>query len=135
MHLIENKYETAGLLKLPPHARDIAEHLLTITPLHELLLIWQDGTPNKDLLHRHHVPESLWEEIINATLLAKTTYFLPNPNFTKEELLYLMKAACSSIKLPLNAYSVKEVIEMSQEGYPVFNSWLTSFAKQLKQKV
>ena len=135
MHLIENKYETAGLLKLPPHARDIAEHLLTITPLHELLLIWKDGTPNKDLLHQHHVPESFWGEILNATLLAKTTYFLPNPNFTKEELLYLMKAACSSIKRPLNTYSVKEVIEMSQEDYPVFSSWLTNFAKQLKQKV
>ena len=93
------------------------------------------GTPDKDLLHRHHVPESFWEEILNATLLAKATYFLTNPNFTKEELLYLMKAACSSIKLPLNAYSVKEVIEMSQEDYPIFSDWLTHFAKQLKQKV
>ncbi|BCN92324.1 hypothetical protein THMIRHAM_01090 [Thiomicrorhabdus immobilis] len=134
MHLIENKYETAGLLKLPPHARDIAEHLLTLTPLNELLLMWQADEPNQDLLHEHRVPEKLWPEIINATLLAKTTYFLPNPNFTKEELLYLMKAACSSIGLPLNLYSVKEVIEMSREEYPIFSEWLKTFANLLKQK-
>ncbi|WP_029406507.1 hypothetical protein [Thiomicrorhabdus sp. Milos-T2] len=134
MHLLENKYETAGLLKLPPHARDIAEHLLTLTPLNQLLLMQQANDPDTALLNEHHVPITLWPDILNATLLAKTTYFLPNPNFNKEELLYLMKAACSSIGLPLNVYSVKEVIEMSAEEYPVFSEWLNTFAKQLKKK-
>ncbi|WP_040727017.1 hypothetical protein [Thiomicrorhabdus sp. Kp2] len=134
MHLIENKYETAGLLKLPPHARDIGEYLLTIIPLNELLILWQAKQPNRELLHFYKVPEVYWDEIIDATLLAKTTYFLPNDNFTKEELLYLMKAACESIHLPLNAYSVKEVIKMSQDEYPIFSEWLTLFARQLKAK-
>ena len=134
MHLIENKYETAGLLNLPPHARDIAEHLLTVTPLSDLLVLWQAKEPNRELLRLHKVPESFWNEILDATLLAKTTYFLPNEKFTKEEITYLMKAACESIQLPLNAYSVKDVIKMSKEDYPVFNEWLITFAKQLKEK-
>jgi len=132
MHLIENKYETAGLQNLPPHARDVADQLLTVTPLSELLTIWQDNTPNSELLQEHKAPEQLWPDIVNAALLAKVTYFLPNENFTKEELLYLMKAGCASIKLPLNVYSIKEVVEMSENDYPVFSQWLTDFAKHLK---
>ncbi len=132
MQLIENKYESAGLLKLPPHARDVAEHLLTVTPLDQLLTLRQAENPDEALLRDFNAPARLWNDILDATLLAKTTYFLSNPNFTKEELLYLMKIACSSIKRPLNIYSVKEVIEMSKEDYPVFAEWLTQFAKQLK---
>ncbi|MDX1353214.1 MAG: hypothetical protein R3254_09390 [Thiomicrorhabdus sp.] len=134
MHLIENKYETASLLKLPPHARDVGEYLLTITPLNKLLHLWQEKQPDLELLHFYKVPESYWNEILDATLLAKTTYFLPNDKFTKEELLYLMKAACESIHLPLSSYSVKEVIEMSEEEYPVFSEWLRLFANLLKEK-
>ena len=134
MHLIENKYETAGLLKLPPHARDVGEHLLTITPFNELLSLWQAKQPDKELLHLYKVPEAYWNEILDATLLAKTTYFLPNDHFTKEELLYLMKAACESIHLPLSLYSVKEVIKMCEDEYPVLSEWLTLFAERLRAK-
>ncbi|HHT00209.1 MAG TPA: hypothetical protein ENK73_05060 [Thiomicrospira sp.] len=118
MHLIENKYETAALLKLPPNARHIAEHLLSITPLSELLIMVQDGTPDQNLLKEYNAPKSLWDDVLKATLLAKTTYFLPNEKFTKEEFLYLIKSACLSVDLPLNIYSIKEVIEMSQQEYP-----------------
>ncbi|WP_321325257.1 hypothetical protein [Thiomicrorhabdus sp.] len=134
MHLIENKYETAALLKLPPHARDIAEQLLTKTPLNELLILWQEKEPNLNLLAHHKVPVALWGEIIDATLLAKTTYFLPNEKLSKEEILYLIKAACHSINKPLSAYTIKDVIELSQEEYPVLSQWLADFAKLLKQK-
>ena len=133
MNLIENKYETAGLWKLPPHARDVAEELLTVTPLDELLVIWQEQKPDHKLLQRFHAPVTLWPDILNATLLAKTTYFILNPDFTRQELLYLMKIACASVNRPLDTYSIKEVIEMSQEDYPIFVDWLTEFASQLKQ--
>jgi len=134
MHLIENKYETAALLKLPPNARDIAEELLTKTALNELLIMWQSKEPNINLLTHHKVPASLWSEVIDATLLAKTTYFLPNEKLSKEEILYLIKVACHSINKPLNAYTIKDVIELSREEYPVLSQWLTDFAKLLKQK-
>lgn len=132
MHLIENKYETAGLLLLPPHARDVAEELLTTTPLNELLAMQENPEPNNSLLQTYNVPETFWVEILNAAILAKTTYFILNPDFTKEEILYLMKAACRSIDRPLNVYPVREVIEMSREEYPVFSEWLSLFARRLK---
>jgi len=133
MELIENKYETAGLLMLPPHARDVAEHLLTITPLDKLVAMQQTLEPDQKLLKRFKAPESLWKDILNAALLAKATYFFVNPDFSKEELLYLMKAACLGIDKPLNVYSVKEVIEISGEDYPVLTEWLTEMAMQLKK--
>lgn len=134
MHLIENKYETAGLLLLPPHARDIAQHLLTVTPLSELLLMWQNQKPNHELLIRHKVPVEFWEKIIDATLLAKVTYFLPNSTFNRDEVLYLIKAGCLAIKMPLDTYSVKEVIDAKSEDYPVFINWLKQLAKLLQKQ-
>jgi len=134
MHLIENKYENAGLLKLPPNARDVADQLLTTTPLSELLLMLEAQSPNLEQLDQHNVPEALWDDILKATLLAKTTYFLPNEMFSKEEILYLIKAACLSINLPLHIYSIKDVIDMSQEEYPVFTDWLKGFTKDLRDK-
>ena len=134
MHLIENTYETAGLLLLPPHARDIAQHLLTVTPLSELLLMWQNQKPNHELLIRHKVPVEFWEKIIDATLLAKTTYFLPNKTFNRDEVLYLIKAGCLAIKMPLDTYSVKDVIDAKSEDYPIFADWLKQFTKLLQKQ-
>ena len=133
MQLIENKYETALLRQLPPHARDIAEHLLTIKPLHVLLTLWQENTPDIELLNKHHVPIEYWSDILNATILAKTTYFFENSNFSEKEILYLLKVACASAGMPLKAYSLKEIIEMSKHEMPVFHEWLIGFAQLLKQ--
>jgi|ACQI01.1.fsa_nt_gi hypothetical protein len=133
MHLIENKYETAGLLKLPPNARDVAEHLLAVVPLDELLKMQKDSEPDQSLLQRFNAPEALWSQIISATILAKTTYFYINPMFSKDETIYLMKIACNSIERPLSVYSVREVIDMSAEDYPIFTRWLSKLATHLKQ--
>ena len=134
MQLLENKFENAGLLKLPPNARDIAEHLLTITPLDKLLSMQTAGLPDNSLLREHKVSVKHWQDIINAVILAKTTYFVINPSFNKEEILYLMKAACLSINRPLNVYSVKEILEMSRAEYPIFSIWLSELAQLLKRK-
>ncbi len=133
MQLIENKYETALLLQLPPNARDIAEYLLTVKPLGVLLTMWQENIPDVDLLSQHHVASTLWEAILKATILAKITYFFENPNFNEAEILYLLKAACASAGMPLKAYSLGEVIEMSQKEMPIFHQWLVGFARLLKQ--
>lgn len=132
MELLDHNFEKAGLLSLPPHARDVAEHLLEISALDQLISMQQENRADVNLLQSFNAPETLWLEIINAALLAKTTNFVQNPKFSKEELLYLMKVGCSSINRPLNVYSVKEVIEMSSEDYPIFARWLAKLAKQLK---
>ena len=134
MQLLENNFENAAIQQLPPNARDLAEHLLTVTPLEKLLLLQQEETPDNKLLTEFNVPEKHWLETINATLLAKTTYFVINPKFTADEVLYLMKIACLSINRPLSIYSVKDVIEMSHDEYPVFTPWLKELARLLKSK-
>lgn len=132
MQLIENDYENALLLKLPPNARDIAEHFLTFKPLHELLTMWQENTPDLELLTEHRVTNQYWEAILKATLLAKTTYFFENPNFSEDEILYLLKIACASADLPLKAYSLAEVMDLSKDEMPIFHNWLKHFTQLLK---
>lgn len=134
MPLIENIYENAALLKLPPNARDMAEHLLSVTPLSHLLLMLEQNTPDQALLYEHKVPESAWQDSVKAALLAKTTYFLLNEKFNKEELLYLIKTACLSVNRPLNVYSIKEVMDMSRTDYPILVQWLKTYIKALKEK-
>ncbi len=132
MQLIENNYENASLLKLPPNARDIAEHLLTFKPLHELLMMWQENRPDLDLLSEHRVANQHWEGILKAALLAKTTYFFENANFSEDEVLYLLKIACASADLPLKAYTLAEVMDLSKDEMPIFHNWLKRFAQLLK---
>lgn len=134
MQLLENKFEDAGLLALPPNARDVAEHLLTIMPLDKLLIMQDENKPNHQLLQENKVPTKQWQDILNAVILAKTTYFVINPSFSKQEVLFLMKAACLSINRPLNVYSVKEVLEMSRTEYPIFSIWLSELTQLLKRK-
>lgn len=132
MQLIENGYENALLLKLPPNARDIAERFLTFKPLHELLIMWQENRPDLELLNEHRVANQHWEAILKATLLAKTTYFLENANFNEAEILYLLKIACASAGLPLKAYNLTEVMALSKDEMPIFHNWVKRFAQRLK---
>lgn len=134
MHLIENEFEQKLLHELPPHARDIALDLLSTKSLGELLLMLDEGNTDKELLSIKKVPLSLWEPILRATLLAKATYFLPNPELSKEEVLFLIKTACMSAGYPLTDYSLAEIIELSEEGMPVFHRWLLQLTKNLKER-
>ncbi len=132
MELLDHNFEKAALLSLPPHARDVAEHLLEVSALDQLITMQQNNKPDYKLLQSFNAPYKIWLDIVNAALLAKSTNFILNPDFSKEELLYLMKVGCSSINRPLNVYSIKEVVEMSHEDYPIFCNWLTQMVKQLK---
>ncbi|NPA72665.1 MAG: hypothetical protein GXO35_07535 [Gammaproteobacteria bacterium] len=131
--LIEPLPEQGLLQQLPPHARDVAEHLLTVMPLSELLISWQGAVPDHPLLEAHNVPIALWMPILEAALLAKITSFTINEQFSQEEMLYLIKIACASARMPLDAYSLKEVLAVSQAGLPVLYEWLVRFTSLLKQ--
>ena len=132
MQLLENTYEKTLLLQLSPRARDLAEELLNALSLAELLSMWQKNIPDEALLNEHQVPNTEWYAILNATILAKTTYFLANPRFTKAETLYLIKAACASAGFPLTKHALKEVTQLSQPNFPVLHEWLLEFSLLLK---
>lgn len=134
MHLLENRFENAGLMRLAPNARDVAEQLLILQSLESLLTMLQENQADKALLAECHVADTHWPDIVKAALLAKTTYFVINPDFSTEEILFLMKAACISIDRPLEAYTIKEIIKMSQTDYPIFSQWLSDLAQLLKAK-
>jgi len=135
MQLLENRYEKALLLQLPPKARDVAEVLLNTLSLAELLSMWQQNTPDKMLLNEHQVPHKEWYAILNATVLAKSTYFLANAQFTKEEALYLIKAACGSAGLSLTKHSLKEAVQLSLSDFPVLHEWLLEFSLLLNTRI
>lgn len=133
MQLLENRYEKTLLLQLPPKSRDVAETLLNHYSLAELLSMWQKNIPDEALLNEHQAPHEEWYAILNATILAKTTYFLANSHFTKAEILYLIKAACGSAGLSLTKHSLKEAIQLSQSNFPVLHEWLLEFSLLLKR--
>ncbi|QBZ82070.1 hypothetical protein GHNINEIG_00094 [Hydrogenovibrio crunogenus] len=134
MHLIENEFEQKLLHELPPHARDIGLDLVSTRSLGELLVMLDENQVDKELLSVKKVPASLWEPILRAALLAKTTYFLPNSELSQEEILFLIKAACMSSGYPLPEHSLAEIIELTEEDMPVFHRWLLQLTKNLQEK-
>lgn len=132
MHLLETHFERAGLQRLNPNARDIAEQLLGCHSLAQLLLLWQQNKPDIVLLKQHHTDQKQWADIVQATILAKATNFFPNKAFTQAEWLYLIKAGCLGVGKPLSVYSIKDVLDMTEETHPVFNQWLRQFTQHLK---
>ncbi|MDG4813593.1 hypothetical protein P8629_11290 [Hydrogenovibrio sp. 3SP14C1] len=134
MHLIENEFEQKLLHELPPHARDIGVDLLSTRSLGDLLLMLDENQVDKELLSVKKVPSNLWEPILRAALLAKTTYFLPDSELSQEEVLFLIKAACMSAGYPLTDYSLANIIELTEEDMPVFHRWLLQLTKNLKEK-
>lgn len=132
MQSLEYRYEKTLLLKLPPKARDIAEELLKTQSLAELLVMWQTNTVDSKLLVEFQVTSEHSYAILNAAILAKTTYFLANPNFSQKEALYLIKAASASAGLSLKKHDLKEVIQLSRIEFPVLHEWLLDFYPLLK---
>ena len=132
MQSLEDRYEKTLLLKLPPKARDVAEVLLKTKSLADLLSMWQENRIDACLLDEFQVTSEHCYAILNATILAKTTCFLANPNFTQKELLYLIKAASASAGLSLKKHDLKEVIQLSRTEFPVLHEWLLDFSQRLK---
>lgn len=132
MNLLENNFEQKLLLELPPHARDVAHDLLTTESLGGLLSLREKNEPDKARLKSKNVPENLWLSILNAAILAKSTYFLPNPKFSQEEILFLIKAACSSINYPIKQATLMDLIEYTrQQDMETLYQWLKDFSKLL----
>lgn len=129
MNLIENDYEKALMFQLSPNARDLAEYLFSTYSLKRLLeMLYKKGISEQDLKH-HHLSESMTPQILYATLLAKTTYFLPNPKMKKEECGYLITLACAVAGYSLKEYTLTEIIIASQKEMPIFSQWLVDFEK------
>ena len=132
MSLNQNNYERFSLQELPPHARDVAEYLFSSQPLVYFLKQQQTPEPDIYLLDTHKVPHSMWPEIIHAALLAKLSFFEPNPTLKREQVLFLIQSACKLIGMPLNQYSLEDVIRQNTEQMPQLSRWLISQAQLLK---
>ena len=95
--------------------------------------MWQKNTIDLNLLDAFQVSNDHCYLILNATILAKTTYFLANPNFTQKEALYLIKAASASAGMSLKKHTLKEIIQLSRIDFPDFHEWLLHFSPLLKE--
>ncbi|MPQ77181.1 hypothetical protein [Hydrogenovibrio sp. JE_KL2] len=135
MELLENDYEQTLLQALPPNARDLALELLSTYSLGQILALREKTEPDKELLATKHVSDRYWLPLINAAILAKSTYFLPNPKFSQDEIFYLIKAACSSINYPIKQATLKELMEFTQaKEMHVLSKWLQDFSELLLQQ-
>lgn len=135
MELLENDYEQKLLMDLPPNARDLAQELLSTRSLGELLSLRESAEIDKDLLASKRVSERYWSDLINAAILAKSTYFLPNPKFSQDEIYFLIRTASSTINYPIKQSALKDLIEFTKtKEMLVFANWLEQFSELLLQK-
>lgn len=132
--MIENDYEDTLLLELPPHARDIALDFLSTRSLGQLLRMLHQNEPITAILSKKRVMKSLWKPILKAAVLAKTTYFIPNPEFSQKQMLFLLKSACLAADYPLSVYSLPEVMQITEKKMPIFHEWLSTFAEELVRR-
>lgn len=129
MKPIENTFEEEPILALAPIAQRVAYEIFTTWPLPKMMESWLENKPDEALLKYHSCPARFWEAILHAAFVAKTTYFLPNPKFSKSDRDYLVSLACAHLGYPLTEYSLKEVVYACQARYPVFTRWLLEMYK------
>ena len=132
MKPIENTFEEEPILALPPLAQRVAYDLFSTWSLPQLMEAWVEDKRPDDLLKMHNCPPRFWSDILSATFVAKTTYFLPNPDFQPKQISYLISLACAHLGYPLNEYSLAEVLGVSRVKYPVFHEWLRKFILLVK---
>ena len=58
-------------------------------------------------------------------------FFEPNPNLTREQILFLIQSACTLIGMPLTQYSLEDVIRQNKERMPKLSGWLIAQAQLL----
>lgn len=133
MPLNDKNYENHYLQELPPHARDIAQFLYNGKPLVFFIQQWTQPNPDKELMDQKKVPHALWNDIIEAAFLAKLTYIQPNDKFNKDQLLFLIHTSCQIVKMPLNEYSMDEIIETYRDQMPKYCKWLLEMMVKLRQ--
>ncbi len=131
MKPIENTFEEALILALPPVAQRVAYELFSTWSLPKLMAAWLNDEPDEALLKSEGCPARFWPDILRATFVARTTYFQPDPALTPEEANYLVRLACAHLGYPLNQYPLMEVLGASRQDYPVFHDWLSGFVKLL----
>ena len=129
MKPIENDFEEEPILALAPIAQKVAYDIFTTWPLPKMMEYWLENKPDKALLKFHGCPERFWKKALQAAFVAKTTYFLPNPKFSKAERDYLLSLACTHIGYPLTEYSLKDALYACREKYPIFSRWLLEMYK------
>lgn len=137
MQLIEKTYEKKALLDLPPNVRDLAEDLLSRYSLAQLLSLQAQKEPpefEKTLLKEYNTLSRYWLPVLQATLLAKATYFLPNQEMNQNQILYLIKLACTNAGYPLGIYSLADIIEITKNDMRVLSEWLKHMGNLLLDK-
>lgn len=122
--------ETGFIDALSLEVRSAAEDLLKHNTLNELLTMREHGV--SDFLHQHYafIDEVEWQNIIQAVILTKISYFEPNEDFSSRQLATLFKIAQSVMDLPDK--TAKAIYQATRQDYPLFASVIKKIV-QLQQ--
>lgn len=129
--MIQHRFERSLLNLLPPNARKVADNLLTEYCLMGLLRLYEDGFIEKNLLQQHQVDERLWADILQASLLAKLTYFEASDLLTREQVYFLIETALKVLFYEVN-YPLAQVFVETKRQHPFFARWLVAMAKRVR---
>ena len=115
---------------LPISVREAATDLIRFASLKDMLEIRQEG-PTEFLQNRFNLNEEQWQQVVNAVILTKVSYFQVELHFPNRYIDKLIEIACYAHGMPSN-----DPIDLYQSvisNHPNFAVWI-KHAIQIKQQ-
>lgn len=114
----------AGFMdKLPFTHRDAALDLLKFSRLKQLVDM-RLTQPSQFLQDRFSLTPEHWNEVLNAVILTKLSYFTISPSYPNAYINKLLEIAAYALSLP--GGSIGEMFSITEKEYPFFARWLKS---------
>ncbi len=129
MKPIENTFEEQFILELAPIAQRVAFAVFSTWSLPQMMDHWLNAKRPDQLLRDYDCPPRFWRDILRAAMIAKVTYFLPNPRFKRQQVEYLLALASALIDRPMTEFPPEDALAATQRDYPVLHRWLQQFQR------
>ncbi|KUJ72797.1 hypothetical protein [Thiomicrospira sp. WB1] len=116
-HTIEANFLDA----LSQNLRPAAMELLRDYRLRQMLDMLLDG-PTSSIEQRYELDPTQWQELLEAVILTKVTYFEINPGMQHQHLKILIEIASYCLHQP--HASISQLIEFTKKETPYMAEWL-----------
>ncbi|WEJ62341.1 hypothetical protein [Thiomicrorhabdus lithotrophica] len=115
---------------LPLPVREAATDLICYSSLKEMLSIRQEG-PTEFLQNRFNLSPEEWQQVVNAVIMTKVSYFQIELNFPNRYIDKLIEIACYAHGMPSNDPTA--LYQSVLSDHPSFAMWIKN-AIQMKQQ-
>ena len=115
---------------LPLPVREAATDLICYASLKDMLKIRQEG-PTDFLQNRFNLSPVQWQQVVNAVIMTKVSYFQIDLHFPNRYIDKLIEIACYAHGMPSN--NPMDLYQSVLSDHPSFAMWIKN-AIQIKQQ-